>query len=110
MEIQNLDMLLMISSMCYAGLFMIAYLVILITSRKVLPRININFAFFLLFLIGRATRDTLYYYAYLKNPNINEYDTALEQTAKCISTIFSRAKWIMLYYYVGLAEDERINI
>ena len=62
--IENLDLLMMITSWCYVGLFFIVYLVILIKTRILLPRTTINFVIFLVFMIFRGVRDTLYYQAY----------------------------------------------
>ena len=62
--IDNLDLLMMITSWCYVGLFYIVYLLVLIKTRFFLPRITINFVIFMVFLIFRGVRDTLYYQAY----------------------------------------------
>ena len=62
--IDKLDLLMMITSWCYVGIFFIVYLVILIKTRNLLPRITINFVVFFGFLIFRGVRDTLYYEAY----------------------------------------------
>ena len=62
--IDNLDLFMMITSWCYVAIFYIVYLLVLIKTRVFLPRITINFVIFMVFLIFRGVRDTLYYQAY----------------------------------------------
>lgn len=113
-EIQILDMVVMISSIIYCIIFFVVYIwAQCSTNWKELMSKNINSinsCIFLLYFLIRAVSDSVFYFALKKDPSTDLNHPLLAQIANLISSIFSRAKWILLYYLVSLAEDARIKI
>ena len=113
-KIQILDMVVMISSIIYCLIFIGVYSWAQFkTSCKEFLSKNINSinsCIFLIYFIIRAFLDSLLYFALKKDPLTDSNHPLLAQIVNLISSIFSRAKWILLYYLVSLAEDARIKI
>ena len=108
---ENLELLLTIFTAIYLGIFVLCYCIFLYKSKSnFFLRLNINSLIFIFYFIFRVVADVLFYNAFKKDPSVIENDTLLEKIANLSSTIFSRAKWIVIYYCIAWAEEFRIEI
>lgn len=108
---ENLELLLTIFTAIYLGIFVLCYCIFLYKSKSnFFLRLNINSLIFIIHFIFRVVADVLFYKAFKKDPSVIENDTLLEKIANLTSTIFSRAKWIVIYYCIAWAEEYRIEI
>jgi len=98
----------MASSLFNAGFFLLTFSVVLILIRgKVFLGLSLVLTIFIVFFITRGITDT---FLYLASQEDNAKKKLLEQVANVISTLFSRVKWFMLYYFVIQAQEVRIRI
>ena len=111
MEIKEiLDLLMTICSGLFMIIFIIQYCSFLSRNgHGKLRRVNINAGMFIFYFVIRFFADLLFYLAFKKDPSVIYKGTSLEKGANVISTIFSRLKWVFIYYVVARAEDARIE-
>jgi len=99
----------MISSLANAGIFMIVYICVLIKIKgKVFLGLGLLLWLFCIFFIARGATDTIRYIAF--SGESKPHDHLLNKIADMTSTLFSRIKWFVLYYFVIQAQEVRVKL
>ena len=99
----------MVSSLANAGIFTILLFCVLIKIRgKVFLGLGLLLWLFVIFFIARGFTDTFKFIAFYgeKKP----HDIMLNKIADLTSTLFSRIKWFVLYFFVIQAQEVRIKL
>ena len=103
------DFILMISSLANACIFMLVFLCVLIKIRgRVFLGLGLLLWLFGIFFIARGTTDTIRYIAFAGEEK--PHDVILNKIADLTSTLFSRIKWFVLYYFVIKAQEVRVKL